>query len=67
MSLECLNKDVLQFVSSYTFVSTRLQGRKAPLKSNQKTRKKIYFYLKMMMLLLWHLIKVEVMIENLGF
>lgn len=43
MSLECLNKDVLQFVSSYTFVSTRLQGRKAPLKSNQKTRKKIYY------------------------
>ena len=43
MSLECLNKDVLQFVSSYSFVTTRLQGRKAPLDNNKKTRKKIYY------------------------
>lgn len=43
MSLECLNKDVLEFVSSYSFVTTRLQGRKVPLNNNKKKRKKIYY------------------------
>lgn len=43
MSLECLNIDVLQFVSSYIFVTTRLQARKAPLNNNKKTRKKTYY------------------------